>query len=125
MPLEDKTNTEKPTKKENFFVGLVKDAFRKKDDPNYGRNYGFGILKLLALSGVILGVCYCNETAHMKKANELPTKIIRLGDLPIDEQSIADALRRYVPDEGIRTYTRGRVKILKDNTIEIPYQPDK
>jgi len=122
---ENEANTAKPTKKENFIKGWWKDAFHREDDPNYGRKYGFGVLRLLALGAIIFWPCYCNESAKMEKAKELPTQVLRLGDLPNDEQFITDILKHYVPDEGIRRYAREKVKILKDGTIEIPYMPEK
>jgi hypothetical protein len=127
----DGTDTKKPVKpKENFLKGLWKDWFYRKDDPNYGRNYGLGILRMLAIGGMLFGYFHCDMKMKEAKVRELPSTVVRIEDI-LNNKSLRTAIvNHYVPDIRLQRYAleemeRRNANNKDPNTLIVPYVPDK
>ena len=111
--------------KENFFVGWWNDSFNRKGDPDFSRKYIHGLLRTLTLGGIIFGIVYCNEKANMKKAEELPTKIVRFEEILNNKDFKDYIINHYVPSKRLQMYVGKEFEILKDGTIRTPYIPEE
>ena len=117
MTIEDRASDKNEPPK-----NLFEDWFKREDDPDYGKKYRNGTLRILALGLLLYGYFSCDEKMYENKAKELPEKIITFEEI-LNNPQVKEFIRaKYIPNNDIRRYAKEIEIDFERKRITTPYE---